>query len=264
MVQLSLDCLTLTNTRPADMIRAAAAAGFELVSLWLAHPAAFPLAELTAADAGECARLLEDSGVAVYSLEAFDLASEAAIASYRPAFELGARLGGKAALAYNNSIDDPAEVAGLLARFCETAAEFGLASNFEPVAIARTATLAQAREAIRASGADARILFDSWHLMRSGGGLAELRAIEPELIGYVQLNDGLLANPPEDIVAEVMGERLYPGTGEFPLVELLRQTPRHIPWGIEAPSLRRVAAGMSAADQARELKAAMGKLLANI
>ena len=35
MPRLSLDCLTLTDTAPADMIRAAGASGFDLVSLWL-------------------------------------------------------------------------------------------------------------------------------------------------------------------------------------------------------------------------------------
>jgi sugar phosphate isomerase/epimerase len=127
-----------------------------------------------------------------------------------------------------------------------------------------TSTLAQARDLIRASGADVRILFDTWHLMRTGGGIAELRAIEPDLISYVQINDGLLTNPPEDLIAEVMGERLYIGTGEFPLAELLSAVRRDIPWGIETPSLCRAQAGVSAVDQAREAMAGMQRLLDRI
>ena len=90
-----------------------------------------------------------------------------------------------------------------------------------------------------------------------------MRAIEPELIGYVQINDGLLA-PPEDWVAEVTGERRYLGTGEFPLVELLRLVRRDVPWGNETPSLRRAQAGVDAAGQAREIKAAMEGLLGRL
>ena len=97
--------------------------------------------------------------------------------------------------------------------------------------------------------------------MRTGGGASELAALDPALLGYVQINDGLLTKPPEDAMAEVMGERLYLGSGEFPLAELLRITPRDIPWGIETPSLSRVAKGMSAADQGREAMACMRELL---
>lgn len=38
MTLLSLDSLTLTATRPSTLIRAANAAGFDLVSLWLQLP----------------------------------------------------------------------------------------------------------------------------------------------------------------------------------------------------------------------------------
>jgi sugar phosphate isomerase/epimerase len=261
--RLSLDCLTLTDTPPTELIRAAGAAGFDCVSLWLQPPSVYPAMQVTPANARECERVLADTGVRVHSLEAFDAASETAIESYRPALELGARLGGKAALAYHLTVEDRGEAADLLARFAETAAEYGLATTIEPILFARTSTLAQARDLIRASGAEVRILFDTWHLMRGGGGVEQLRAIEPELIGYVQLNDGLLA-PPEDPITEVTGERRYVGTGEFPLVELLRLVRRDIPWGNETPSLGRVRAGIDAIGQAREVMAAMEALLERV
>ena len=168
------------------------------------------------------------------------------------------------ALVYHVGVEDKRQAADLLAHFAETAAEFGLATCLEPIVSGATSTLAQARDLIRLSGAEVRILFDTWHLMRSGGGIEELRAIDPELIGYVQINDGLLVNPPQDILAEVKGERLYIGTGEFPLVELMSIVRRDVPWGIETPSLSRVQAGMSAATQAREAMAAMQGLLDRI
>src|SRR5258706_7393954 len=111
MPALSLDCLTLTDTAPQEMIRAAGAAGFDYVSLWFQTPAIYPAALVTSAVAGECERLLADSGVRLYTLEAFELVSEAAIAACRPAFELGARLGGKVALAYHHSAVDKDQAA---------------------------------------------------------------------------------------------------------------------------------------------------------
>ena len=60
-----------------------------------------------------------------------------------------------------------------------------------------------------------------------------LASVDPALIGYVQINDGLIANgpkTPDEAMAEVAGERVYIGMGEFPLADLLRITPRDIPW----------------------------------
>lgn len=265
--RLSLDCLTLTDTRPQDMIRAAHAAGFDLVSLWFHIPPIYPLAPVTRENVAECENLLKDTSVGLHMLEAFELTSPEAVDACRTAFELGARLGGKAALCYHNESVEVPEAVDLLARFAEVAAEFGLATYVEAIAMGRTATLAQARDLIRASGAEAKILFDTWHLMRTGGGAAEVAAIEPELFGYVQINDGSLSNPPADAMAalmEVGGERLYIGTGEFPLAEILRHVPRDIPWGVETPSLSRVAAGKTAEDQGRECMAAMRELLASM
>lgn len=260
---LSIDCLTFTNTKPADMIRAASAAGFDCVSLWLQPPAVYPAAQVTADAMRECEALLADTGIRVRALEAFDLASEAGIESYRPAFEAGARLGGEAAFCYHLTVEDRSHAADLLARFVETAAEYGLGTLVEPIMFAQSVTVTQARDLIRASGSDALIVFDTWHFLRSGSTLDDLRAIEPALIGGVQLNDGLLA-PPEDLIGEVTGERLYLGTGEFPLVEILRNVRRDIVWGNETPSLRRAKAGVSAADQAREVMTGLQRLLASL
>jgi sugar phosphate isomerase/epimerase len=260
---LSIDCLTFTNTRPVDMVLAAGEAGFDRVSLWINPPSVHP-AMLVAADAvRECETALADSGVKVHSLEAFDLASTAAIESYRPAFEIGARLGGKAALAYHLTVEDRSQAADLLGRFAETAAQYGLGTFVEPIVFCRTSTLAQARDLIRASCSNALILFDTWHFMRTGSTLDDLRAIEPELIGYVQLNDGLLV-PPDDLLVEVSGERAYVGQGEFPLKDILSLVRRDIIWGNETPSLRRAQAGVSAVDQAHEVMACMRSLLASL
>jgi sugar phosphate isomerase/epimerase len=260
---LSIDCLTFTNTKPVDMVLAAGDAGFDCVSLWINPPSVHPDMLVTAEAVRECERALADTGVKVHSLEAFDLASEGAIESYRPAFEMGARLGGKAALAYNLTVEDRNQAADLLAHFSNIAAEYGLGTFVEPILFCRTSTVGQARDLVRASGSNALILFDTWHFIRTGSTIDDLRAIEPELIGYVQLNDGLLA-PPDDPVVEVSGERRYLGQGEFPLEDILSLMRRDVIWGNETPSLRRANAGATAADQAREVMACMRSLLASL
>ena len=130
-MQLSLDCLTLTDTAPPDVIRAAADAGFELVSMWVQPPPIYPAAQFLPAQLWECRSLLADTGVSLHSLEVFDLVSEDALESYRPALEAGAQLGGKAPLTYQLTNPDQSYAADILGRFAEIAAEYGLATNVD-------------------------------------------------------------------------------------------------------------------------------------
>jgi sugar phosphate isomerase/epimerase len=260
--RLSLDCLTLTATPPPELVRSAGLAGYDLVSLWAQPPAAYDVALMTPAHEAECRRIMADTGVGLFSLEVFNLVSIEANRTYRPALELGARLGARAALAFHfHGAQTPAEGADVLADLAELAAEYGLALNLEPVAMGQTRTLAQARDLIRASGADVGILFDTWHLIRAGCGLEQIREIESGLIRYVQVNDGLARIAQEAMIPESLEERLYPGEGEFPLVELLKAVPRDVPWAIETPSLRRARAGVTAEAQARETMALMRELV---
>jgi sugar phosphate isomerase/epimerase len=261
MTLLSLDCLTLTDSTPFELIGAAAAAGFNRVSLWVSEPAAFRRMRLTPAMERECGALLRDKGIAVHTIEVLDLTTEMAVRGYRPVLEMGARLGAKAASVYNASNAVRSHVANLLSLFVEVAGEFGIETVVEPVAMARTRTLDDAAALIRDAGGKAGILFDSWHLMRSGGTVADLAAIDPALIRYVQLNDGLAQIKPDQLIPEAMGERLYPGEGEFPLLDILRLLPRDVPWAVETPSLRRAQGGVDATAQASEAMAAIQRLI---
>ena len=264
MAKLSLDSLTLTDTRPHEAIRAAREAGFDACSLWIIPPPLYPSPLVTPEIERECAAILADTGLEVIGLEVFDLHSMAGVDTCRPLLEMGARLGGKAALTINYSNADRAETADILAHFAETAAAFGLATNLEPVAGGQSQTLAQAQDLIRASGADVGICLDPHHLFRSGDSVADIASVAPGLIRYAQLCDGLVPQPPEIIQSEAVCERPYPGEGDFPLVDFLRAAPRDVPLGIECPSLRRSQAGKSAADQAREAMASLKRILAQL
>lgn len=264
MPPLSLDCLTLTDANPAELILSAAAADFDLVSLWLNPLAAFPNQVLQAHDADRCAAIMADFGVGIHHVEVFDLASDEALEAARPALEIGARLGAKAVLVYNGSNRDRDAVIGLLRRFVAIAAEYGLGVNLEPVSMGATRTPHEAQALIRDADVDAGIVLDTLHFFRMGGRPADIAAIHPGLIRYVQINDGPLDLPSGEWLSEAMGERLYPGEGNFPLVELLSQLPHDIPWAIETPSLRRVAQGVSPAEQAHEAAASLRTLIARL
>jgi len=262
MPKLSLDSLTLTDTAPQVAIRAAAEAGFDACSLWIIPPPLFPSPLLIPAIERECAAVMADTGVEVIALEVFDLHSLAGVEDAKPLLEMGARLGGKAALTINYSNVDRGEAADILAAYAEAAKSFGLATNLEPVCGGQSQTLAEAEDLIRRSGADVGLCFDPHHLIRSGDGLTELKAVPSGLIRYVQVCDGPVPQPAAIAETEAVCERLYPGDGSFPLIELLRAAPRDVPIGIECPSLRRSQAGVSPAEQAREAMAKLKQLLA--
>jgi len=88
--------------------------------------------------------------------------------------------------------------------------------------------------------------------------------MEHGLIRHIQLCDGKFRLTPEQVRYDASYERLYPGDGDFPLVELLSEAPMDISWGIEAPSLRRASAGISAEMQAKEAMSAMRRTIDQI
>lgn len=264
-MDLSLDLLTLTDSTLFELINSAHEAGFPLVSLWTQPPAFFPRQIVTAQNVRDCAALLADTGVRVHAIEVFELSSEEAIAGYRPALELAAMVGGKAAVAKNTTHRDPARAAALLAALAELAGEYGIGVNIEPLSMGHTRTLAQARDLIEASGADVGIDFDTLHFARVGGTATDIAAIPSGLIRYVQINDGPAAAPTsvEGLRAEAALERLYPGEGVFPLLEWLPLVPTDIPWAIETPSVER-ARSMLPTEQARQAMQIMQRFLARL
>jgi sugar phosphate isomerase/epimerase len=260
--RLALDSLTLTDTQPVELIGVAQEAGFDIISLWVQAPPLYPAPLLTAQKEAECARALADTDLTVVALEAFDLHSLAVVETYREALERGARLGAQNALAINYSNPDRAETAAVLAKFAEIAAEYGLAVNLEPVAGGHTATLKQGADMIAASGANVGITFDPWHLIGSGGSVADILEIDRSLIRYVQLCDGPVPMPAETVGFGSVAERAYPGDGQFPLLDMLRLLPLDVPIGFECPSVSRVQAGRTPLEQAQEGIAAVRRTLA--
>lgn len=110
----------------------------------------------------------------------------------------------------------------------ETTVEFGprLAVADLPTALAAVRHVAQP---------NCRLLIDTMHLVRSGSGAADIVALDPALIGYVQLCDAPLVSRFSDYVEEAKYERMAPGAGELPLLDIIAVLPRHLPIGLEVP-----------------------------
>ena len=87
---------------------------------------------------------------------------------------------------------------------------------------------------IAAASPGGGILIDALHVQRCGVSLEALRALEPGLVGYVQLCDAP-RQAPADQVREARSARLLPGEGELPLAELVAALPGGLPLAVEAP-----------------------------
>ena len=120
-------------------------------------------------------------------------------------------------------------------------------------------TALAAREHVGRS--DFRLLIDTMHLVRSGSSAADLAAVDPEYIGYAQLNDTTLQPRLDNYMEEAMFERMVPGEGELPLTDILSVLPHDIVLEIEVPRRSLTLAGVSPIDRMRPCVEAARRLL---
>ncbi|MFT4265235.1 MAG: TIM barrel protein [Nocardioides sp.] len=127
----------------------------------------------------------------------------------------------------------------------EAAAERGMETTME---FARSLAVSELAEAMwivaEVARPDFRLLIDTMHVARSGVTPEELGALDPSLIGYVQLCDATVRQN-HAVYRDDSSDRLVPGEGELPLPELLAAMPAGLPVGVEVPMRSRAEAGAS-------------------
>jgi sugar phosphate isomerase/epimerase len=150
------------------------------------------------------------------------------------------------------------------AAFTEAAAQRGMETTME---FARSLTLTDldtALSAVRHVGRpEFRLLIDTMHVARSGSTPADLAAVDPRLIGYVQLSDSTLPQRGATY-RDDSSDRLVPGEGELPLVDILLALPAELPVGVEAPMRSLAAQGVSVQECARQAVAGARSVLAAV
>ncbi|TXG93705.1 MAG: hypothetical protein E6R09_18665 [Rhodocyclaceae bacterium] len=263
MKPISLDCLTLPDATPIELIEYAAQTGYGSISLWVQPPALFPPMLATPAMARDIASALAANGIALGNLEVFNINSDHPVSAFEDTLAFGAALGAQSATAINFG-PHRSDIAERLAAFHKLCARLGMATYVEPISMGATRTLADGVALIDAAGVDARLVLDCLHLIRTGGSPESIAAIAPATIGYVQLCDGLLAIAEDEIGVEATANRLYPCEGEFPLAEILRAVPAAVQLGVEVPSLDRQKQGQSPLQRAKEAMAATRGLLKRV
>jgi sugar phosphate isomerase/epimerase len=150
------------------------------------------------------------------------------------------------------------------AQLAEMAERVGLDTvmEFSPRPGSVMPTPAAAFAAIRHIGRRSfRLLVDTMHFVRAGGSAADLRALDPDMIGYAQICDAPLVSKAASYMEEAMYDRMVPGEGELPLVEILAALPRQLVVGIEVPLRSQAEAGVGTRERVRRCVEATRLLL---
>jgi sugar phosphate isomerase/epimerase len=151
------------------------------------------------------------------------------------------------------------------AALAELAAQRNIRTAVEPVPGLTVGDLPTALAAVEhVASPDFRLLIDTMHLVRSGSSAADLAAINPELIGYAQLNDTTLQPRIDNYMEEAMFERMVPGEGELPLLDILSALPPGIVIELEVPRRSLALAGVSPIDRLRPCVESARRLLSEV
>jgi sugar phosphate isomerase/epimerase len=234
---LSLAHLSELAVPPLKLVELAAKAGFASIGLRTspASPSGVEYPLRTAAEQAEMRKRLGDNGVTIAEVEMVPLTAALRAADYKPMMETGAAIGATRLTVGGGDTEDFAIIAEKLAAMADLAEPFGLAVDLEFMPFRPVKTLSDAVDVLkRANHRNAHILIDVLHVFRSKSDIQLFKAIDPKVLGPVQLCDAP-AQTPDDLVAEARTRRLLPGQGELDLKSLLDALPDGLAYGIEVP-----------------------------
>jgi sugar phosphate isomerase/epimerase len=243
---LSLASLNALHVPPPDLVRYAAAAGFDLVGALRLVPASDGTGADLVSDVvlrRATAQALADTGLGVLDVEVFRVRPGSTAAGAEPLLAIGAELGARFLL---TAVEDPEpdRRAAVFADLSALANGYGLRCMVEPMVFSALRTPADALALVESAGADdAGVLIDTLHLARAGGAPGDLDALGGARLPYVQLCDAASAEPAgadqaalRRAVQEAVAHRLPPGEGVLPLADVLRRISPHAPVSVEAPN----------------------------
>ena len=117
----------------------------------------------------------------------------------------------------NVSVSIDAAACATFEKVCDILEPVGARPAIEYLPFTPANRISAARTLVDHVGTDrARVLFDTWHHFRGPDEWSDLEAAPLDLVAYVQFDDALPARS-DDLVAETLGRRTFPGEGEFDL-----------------------------------------------
>lgn len=250
MNELGIDRLGLFGMPPPQIVALAADLGCDCVGIGLApapggyNPDGHPAWSLRDDPAlrRETIAACRDSGVRIAIVEGFAVLPDGDVRGFAGDLDLVAELGCDRINAVSIGKDMAQAIDGF-AMLCELGAARGLQVSAEMGSLGPLDRVAPALEVVR--GVDRpnfSLVIDSMHFFRLGNSLGDFAALDPALIGYVQLADAPWAPRFDTYMEEAMFERMVPGEGELPLAEFLRLVPGGVVISLEIP-IRSLAEG---------------------
>lgn len=250
MNPLGLECLSTFGLHPVEFIRLAGELGCSHVTLNLGEAAnrlpRYPALSFRNDPAlrREMAAALDASAVRIGMVEGFAITPETVVADYARDLDMVAGLGAGAICAV--SLDrDMDRTHAAFAELAGMAAARGLFATTE-VGAGVVRRLDKALAALDAVHHPAfRLLVDTMHFFRFGGTVADFAALDPAVIGHVQLCDVPMPAVIDSYMEEALYERRAPGDGDLPLAEFLRHVPEGVVVGLEIPIRSEAEAGIA-------------------
>jgi sugar phosphate isomerase/epimerase len=268
--RLGIEQLSVFGLPPVDFINLAADLGCDCISAGLTglsyNPQGYPAFSLRD-DVGmrrEVQAVMRDRGVAISLGEGCIIRPQSDIRAAAGDMDIMRELGVER---LNTVSMDPDLGRSLdqLALFAEMAAERGMAATIELCPALTINTLGAAVAAVRHVGRPGfSLLLDTMHLGRSGATAAEIAALDPALIGYVQLCDAPRTPSLPNYLQEATFERRVPGEGDMPLRAYLDVLPPGVTISLEVPLRSQAEAGIGPEIRLRRCVEAARRLLAEV
>ena len=241
---LSLAAGVCPETAPADFVTACAAAGWKACGIW------FDPDTWNAGVAADVRRRLDDTGLMALDMEPVFVTpggdhGEAMI-------EAAATIGARNLLVVSRGVDDET-FADRFGQLCDLAATHDVGCSLEFMRFMSVRDLPQSLRVLdRVDRANAAVLIDLLHLVRTGGTVADVASIDADRLPYVQLCDAPRAAP-DDLYSEAVDGRLLTGDGELPIAELVDVLPPHTALSMEIRSAALRSAWPDPVDRARHV-----------
>jgi sugar phosphate isomerase/epimerase len=232
-MMLSLAAGAVLDTRGVETVRVAHEAGFPAVGLWIETQ------EWDASRIRETRRALDDSGVVALDVEVVRFKPGVSLDDAKRVVDIGVALGARHLLTIS-LLPDPSATAEALAELNAYAKPGGLRVVLEFMVFTAVRTLGDA-VSIAAQSGGAGVLVDALHLIRSGGSVADLAAVDPHLFPYAQLCDGPAVGPApvadgDAFVVEALDGRSCPGEGGLDMNGFVAAMPAGTPMSLEIRS----------------------------
>jgi len=268
MDRLGIELLSVFGMPPVEFIGLAADLGCQYISTGMTG---FPLPQLGQQEFSlkddpalrrEILAAMDDTGVSIALGDGMLILPGADIADRVSGLDILAEL--RVPRVNSVSLDpDRTRTFDQLALLAELTGDRGMETTTEPApAVGDLTTGLPALKHVNRP--DFRLVVDTMHLVRSGFGAADLAALEPGSIGYAQLSDTTLSPRIDNYMQEATFERLVPGEGELPLLDILKALPPNVVIGLEVPRLSLAEAGVSHLERVRPCVEAARSLLAEL